>query len=415
MQPTLWTKNFTTLIVASALGAIGNIAGDFAISFLIYDETGSVLASALTFAIGLIPGFLIPLVISPWMDRLPRLPFLVWDDAVAGILYLLAGAYLLFQPFTYSGYLIFSLLINCLGALDSLAFQSIYPKLIPQGMEEKGYAISASLYSVIQVLVAPLAAVLLDLVGVPVIIMAEGVCCLLTSLLESTISLKEETRLDGKKFSFRLWWQDLKEAAIYVKQEPGLRGIYGYVAVTNGFFGGYQSLFVAFFRTAPGLTAAMYSLFSGAEFIGRTLGSSLCYRYQMPPKKKFGFSFLVYLFYDLMDAVLLWLPYPMMLANRGICGFLGMISGTLRNAAVQRYIPDTMRSRLNAFENILILSASGILSLLVGVMAETMDLRLCMSLCGVACMAVCWAAIWKNRKSIRHIYEAPYSDNKVMN
>lgn len=405
MKQTLWTKNYTTLIAASTMGCIGNIAGDFAISFLVYDETGSVLASALTFAIGLIPGFVLPLLAAPWMDRLPRKPFLVWDDAIAGVLYLLAGLYLLYMPFTYGGYLVFKLLISSLGAMDSLAYNSIYPKLIPVGMEEKGYAFSASLYSVLQVLIAPLAAVLLDLVGVPVIIIAEGFCCLAAAALESTIELREEIRMDGQRFSLRLWWQDLKEAASYVKKERGLLGIYGYVSLTNGFFGGYQSLWVAFFRTAPGFTAAMYSLFSGVEFIGRSLGGALCYRYKMDPKKKFGYAFFVYQFYDFMDAILLWLPYPLMLANRGISGFLGMISGTLRQAAVQRYIPDHMRARLNALENIMILGASAVLSLAVGLMAEVMDLRVCMSICGLICMAACWPLIWRNRKPIRQIYE----------
>ncbi len=388
------------------MGCIGNIAGDFAISFLVYDETGSVLASALMFALGLLPGFVLPLVAAPWMDRLPRKPFLVLDDTIAGILYLLAGAYLLRLPFSYGGYLAFKLLVSSLGALDSLAFTSMYPKLIPPGMEEKGYAISASLYSVLQVLIAPLAAVLLDWVGVPVILMAEGLCCLAAAALESSIELQEESRMEGQGFSFRLWWQDLKEAVEYVKKERGMLGIYGYVAVANGFAGGYQSLLVAFFRTAPGMTAAMYSLFSAAEFIGRTLGSALCYRYEMPQKKKFGYAFFVYQFYDLMDAILLWLPYPLMLLNRCLCGTLGMVSGTLRQAAVQRYIPDHMRARLNALENILILSFSGILSLAAGFLAEVLDLRICMSICGLLCLLACWSFIWRNRIPIRRIYES---------
>ena len=43
---TLWTRDFTLVTVASALGAIGSIAGSFALSFLVFDETGSTLASA---------------------------------------------------------------------------------------------------------------------------------------------------------------------------------------------------------------------------------------------------------------------------------------------------------------------------------------------------------------------------------
>ena len=65
MQTKLWNRNFTLLIAATGLGAIGGIAGGFAMSFLVFDETGSTLASALVLAAQLIPGFLLPLVIAP--------------------------------------------------------------------------------------------------------------------------------------------------------------------------------------------------------------------------------------------------------------------------------------------------------------------------------------------------------------
>ena len=74
---TLWTRDFTLVTVASALGAIGSIAGGFALSFLVFDETGSTLASALVLAIQLVPYFVVPIAAAPWMDRLPRKPFLV--------------------------------------------------------------------------------------------------------------------------------------------------------------------------------------------------------------------------------------------------------------------------------------------------------------------------------------------------
>ena len=45
----------------------------------------------------------------------------------------------------------------------------------------------------------------------------------------------------------------------------------------------------------------------------------------------------MYQTYELMDACLLWLPYPLMLVNRAVCGFLGIQSATIRQAAVQRH------------------------------------------------------------------------------
>ena len=87
---TLWTRDFTLVTVASALGAIGSIAGGFALSFLVFDETGSTLASALVLAIQLVPYFVVPIAAAPWMDRLPRKPFLVAGDCVNAVLYALA-------------------------------------------------------------------------------------------------------------------------------------------------------------------------------------------------------------------------------------------------------------------------------------------------------------------------------------
>ena len=42
-----------------------------------------------------------------------------------------------------------------------------------------------------------------------------------------------------------------------------------------------------------------------------------------------------------------------MLVNRALCGFLGIQSATIRQAAVQRYIPDRLRARLNAGAEVL--------------------------------------------------------------
>ena len=46
----LWTKNFCRVTAATALGAAGGILSGFALSFLVFDETGSTLASAVILA-----------------------------------------------------------------------------------------------------------------------------------------------------------------------------------------------------------------------------------------------------------------------------------------------------------------------------------------------------------------------------
>lgn len=405
MKQTLWTRNYTLVMLATTLGTFGNILGGFGLSFLVFDETGSTLASALIVAIRLIPTFLLPLVIAPWMDRLPRKPFLVGGDVLNAVLYTAMGLYLLFFDFSYIGYLAYSLLLSTLGTFDELAYDSIYPKLIPQGMEQKGYAVSSMLYPVLTVVLMPLSAVLTEIFGVAWLLVAQGAFSLLAALVESGIRIQEERRLDENGYSFRLWRNDIREAARYLKHERGLQSIYGYMAVTNGVAGGYSSILVAFFRTFPGYTMAMYSFFSVAEFIGRSLGSAVQYRLKLAPKKKFAFTFGVYQGYELMDMSLLWLPYPLMLVNRGLCGFFGSNSATMRQAAVQRYLPEEMRSRINAFEGMLITAATSVFSLAIGALGEVVDYRLCLTLCGAFAFFACWLIVFRNRAHVRKIYD----------
>jgi len=408
----LWTRNFRLVILASAMGTLGSIAGGFALAFLVFDETGSTLASALIVAIQLIPNLLLPILIAPVMDRLPRKSFLVAGDAANAVLLAGMGIWLLLFDFSYVGYLAISLLLSCLGAIDELAFTSIYPELIPEGAEQKGYAVSSMLYPVLKVIMTPLAAVLLDTIGVAWILIAQSGLSLAAAVTESCIRLDETERKQHMPYTPRAWIEDIREAVQYLKKERGLCSIYGYMAVTNGVSSGFSPILVAFFRTFPGFTAAMYSAFSVVEFAGRTIGSAMQYRIKIPAKKKYGFTFSVYQFYEVMDMCLLWLPYPLMLINRGICGFLGSNSAILRSAAVQRYIPEKLRSRVNAFIGVLLTVGSSIFSLLMGFLGEILDYRWCVTIGGTVALLACWLLIWRRRSDVRKVYEVGDGDSE---
>ena len=401
LRPKLWTRDFTLLISATVLGAAGGIAGSFALSFLVYEETGSTLAAALLIAINVVPGFLVPLAAAPFMDRLPRKPFLVGGDAVNGALYAAAGLYLLRFDFTYTGYLCFSLLLSSLSAFDSLAYNSIFPRLIPEGAEERGYTVSSMVYPVMQVVMAPAAAWLMEAAGVAAILIGQGALSLLAACVESRISVREERRPGGEGFSLRRWLGDLRDAAAYLKGERGLLAIYTYMAVTNGVASGYSPLFVACFSAAP----ALCSLFSVAEFAGRSIGGAVRYRREIPRGKRFKFAFFVYNAYELMDATLLWLPYPLMLVNRAAAGYLGIGSATMRLAAVQSYIPDGMRARINAFESMLYYMGMGVFSLIVGALGELMSPRAAVSVSALFTLAVCWLTIFRRRREVGAVYD----------
>ena len=348
----------------------------------------------------------VPLVISPFMDRLPRKAFLVAGDVVCGIAYAALGCWLAFSTFSYVAYLAVSLVLACLEAVDELAWTSIYPEVIPPGAEQKGYAVSSMLFTTLVVVMTPFAAVLLDTIGVARLLMIQGALAVEAALIESFVHVAEHEREKREETGLALWASDIREAASWLGGEKGMRGLMGYMAVTNGIGTGYSPILIAFFRTTPGLSAALYALFSAAECIGRTVGSALQYAVKVPREKRFGICLFVYIFYDLMDAVLLWLPYPLMLANRTACGFLGANSYILRESAMQRYIPEHMRSRVNAFQGAFVMAVCSVCALAVGALGEVLDYRMCMTLCGLAAVTASVLLVWMRRGHVRRIFEA---------
>ena len=282
----LWNRNFTLLMAATLMGAMGGIAGGFALSFLVFDETGSTLASALIVVIQLVPAFLVPLIFAPRMDHLPRKPFLVAGDALNGVIYAALGVYLLVGSFSYIGYLCVSIVLACLSSFDELAYNSIFPMLIPKGREQKG------LRRLVHALSDPEgrddAAF-----GRPARHAGRSGAADGAGRAVAAGGAHGEPHPPGRAAEARRANRSAAVVGGYSRdgavsaqgaRPAGDLQLYGCdercrerLCADSGRF---------FFRTFPGMTALMYSLFSVAEFFGRTLGGAVQYRTEIPPKKK---------------------------------------------------------------------------------------------------------------------------------
>ena len=107
------------------------------------------------------------------------------------------------------------------------------------------------LYPLLRVIMLPLAAVLMDTIGMPWLFIGQGLFSICAALIENTIQLTEETRVCEKTFSFQVWKEDLQEVLRYFKKERGLQAIYYYMAATNGVASGYAPILSHFSVPPP--------------------------------------------------------------------------------------------------------------------------------------------------------------------
>ena len=407
MKNTLWTKNFTIITLGTVISAVGGVAMGFALSFVVFDNTGSTMMMALFAAASSLPGIILPVLLSPYLDNFRRKPVIVGLDYLSAVIYLLFGLYLLKHSFSLPLYLLFSLLCGSIGSVYNLAYESLYPNLIPEGFAQKGYTISGMLYPTVTMVMTPVASILYVKLGLGILCIGEGLLLAAAASVETQIRVEEHTK-PGGKFSFGDYLGDFKEGFRYLKKEKGLLRIYGYMPITQGISQATEPLIRAWFRTAPGLNLTMYALFTTAEFIGRTVGGLIHYKVEIPPEKRFSLAYLVYVTYNIMDTVLLWLGFPLMLLNRGICGFLGINSATLRESSVQNYLPDNMRAKVNAVFNMLYALVPTLLTLAVGALGEVMDYRLCVTLVSAAGLLPCYLIMWRGREDVKKVYNRKY-------
>lgn len=400
----LWSRDFTRITLASALSIIGGEAMNLPISLLVFDQTGSTLASALIMICGMLPDVILPIFVAPLIDRTSKRSWIVGLDLALAVVYVLMGWWISSHPFSFGLYLAFTLVVATISVFYQLAYSSWYPDLIPVGAEQQGYAVSGTMYPVITVVMAPVAALLYEMVPMHQIFYVVAGLVLVSVAIEGSIRNIGTKKTDS--YTLAQYRTDLLEGFRYLKREKGVRNICLNSAVGNGTSNAVGVLSQAFFQTSSLLTVTMFGLLSSAEMIGRTIGGLIQYRVQIPVKKRFAFTKFVYTFYTFMDGCLLLLPYPAMLVNRFLCGILGVSSATIRAAAMNCYLAPDIRARVNALCNVLYALGGIAFHLGAGLMGQVMDYRLAALIVSGVCMAAIIGFIVIPGRVNRPVYEA---------
>lgn len=347
-RQSVWSKDFSLITAGTIISAIAGQAISLPFSLLVFDETKSALLSAVMFISSVLPNFVLPMFIAPLIDGGNKKKVIVSLDYLTGALYLLMAAIYSQTGFNYQLLIAFSFIAGVIGSVYQLAYSAWYPDLIPAGFEQQGFAVSSSIYPTVIMIVSPIAAWLYE-IELPIHYLLVAIAGLtLTAATFELFIRNTGFQKQEKTKSLSQYFTDCKVGFVFLRQESGLRNIYTYMAITGGVSMGVHLMVQAYFQTSSFLTVAMLAFLSSAETLGRMLGGVVQYMFNIRPQKRFGITKFVYFTYSSMDIALLYLPYPLMVINRFLCGVLGMTSFTLREASVQSYLPRNMRARVNA-------------------------------------------------------------------
>ncbi len=345
----LWTKDFTIITWGTVISMLGNAVASFSLGILVYDNTESTLLYALFFVAVFLPQLAAPLVAGPFLDRFSRRKTIYTLDFIcAGMFFMVAIAVSL-NFFSYPLYLVLAFATGAINAIYTVAYESYYPDLISEGNFSKAYSISSLIYPLANTIMVPLAGVAYETVGLAPLFFFNAFSYLIAAIFETQISKSSEKHRSKATTSYhsRQYLKDFKEGAAYLRREKGLLAITLYFVVSMFSGMAMQVLMLPYFKTTPGLTVSMYTVTMSISTIGRLIGGLVHYKFKYPTHLKFAIAIFVYLTLCVLDGLLLFMPFPIMVIFCFFTGLLGVTSYNIRISATQNYIPTQMRGRFN--------------------------------------------------------------------
>lgn len=350
MKNTLWTPNFKKMFIGWILSAIGGIGFHAAFGLVVFDNTQSTFLSGIFVALSMIPSILLPLIIAPYIDRNNPLKVLLKNEIILLGIFILAFFYVKFQAFDYFFYLLFSLIIGCLGVISDLSTQSLSASLMPKHLMSKGYAILSAISPFTSFIITPLAILLYSKFGMESIFLMYIVFTSLDIYIESTIDYKHEYDISNNSSTTLI--TDIKSGIHYFNENKDIKYVFIFFTIVM-FSGGSSQLIYPYFQSNPHLSVESYALFASLSALGYLFGAIFHYNVEIEHKKRFKTAVLIYLIYITLESILLFVSLPLMYLFKILMGVLGMNSANIRNSAVQSKLDPNYRAKMNALFSIL--------------------------------------------------------------
>lgn len=398
-KPRLWTRDFTIITLGTVVSMLGNAVSGFAISLLVLDYTGSVFLYALYMVVYNLPKVVMPLVAGPYLDSYSRKRAIYTLDFISAGLY--TGIFLLLKAglFSYGPFLALCFFIGCIDSSYEVAYESLYPTLIPEGCFSRAYSISSLIYP-FAVIMVPVASFVYELVGLEPLFAFNAATFFVAACFE--------TRIRGGDTHIRTehgtMLREFREGLAYLKGEPGLMVIAVYFFFSMLVGSGGSALWLPYFRSAPGLGLETYVYVMAANVLGRLAGGVVHYRVHLKARHKFAVALTVYASISFLEGGFVFAPKGLMLLMCFVSGFLAVNSYNIRISATQSYVPDSCRARFNGVFLMFTTLGSVIGQLAAGALAEFLPIRGVIAGLQLVGLVGVFTIIWPGRSHVKSIY-----------
>ncbi len=275
MNEELLNKDFILLWIGRSVSHLGNGAGYIAVMWWVQTETGSAMAlGSLAMVNGLVATLLGPLggVVA---DRYSRKAIIVLSDVMRGLVYLVLFWLAWTDNLTLSLLFVGSACSTAGAAFFGPAVTAALPQIVPHESLDRANGLNRISQNVVNIAGYAAGGVLVAFLGIPVLMLVDGISFLLSALSESFIVLPgADVREDEEP---KVFWQtmlaDAKEGFLYLQRQPVLFSIMKLAMVLNFVTAPIFVLFPKFVNDYLGMGSDVYGYLLSSQMAGALVGT----------------------------------------------------------------------------------------------------------------------------------------------
>ena len=375
MKKKLWNKDFILLLQGNAVSDIGDLLYSVAIGFWVYEQTGS---SALMGVMSSISMF-VTMFLSPFtgsiVDKISRRWIIVGMDVLRGLLMLVLGVLLYTNNLNVPGVLLAALLASLCSVFFNPAVNTLAIDLIPHDDMVRGQSVFAASNALINLVGKAFSGVVVAFVGVPLIVILNGISYLISAVTEMFIRVPRTVQ-QGEKVTVQGVLTDFGKAMKAIFTERCLKLFVPFALLLNLLGAGPASLMLPFCME-KGFTMDMYGYLLSIEVAGSLLCVLALGIFKLKPKTRFvlmsigfiGSQTLCVLAFFMTE----FLPMAILLF---LSALLNAAGNSIFNAALMLALPEENRGAILGFIDAASIGGCALSAVIYGLLGELFPLHL---------------------------------------
>lgn len=373
MHTKLWNKDYILMLQGNAVSAIGDVLYSVAIGYWVYEKTGS---SALMGIMSSISMFMV-MFVSPFsgsiVDKCSRKAIIVGMDALRGLIMLIVGALAFTDKLSVPIVLAAAFLASACSVFFNPAVSTLMLDIIPHDDMVRGQSVHSGITSFINLVGKALSGALVAFLGVPRIIVINGISYLFSAATEVFIHVPKTVQQGAKVTVSGI----LRDFGLAIREIFGNRFLQLFVpcALILNLLGAGPMTLMLPFCLEKGFTVDMYGYLMSVETAASLICVSLLGIIKLKPKARYYMMAAGFLI-SIPIYILAYLSrhYILMCVLFFLGAFTNCMGNAVFNASLMLALPEENRGAIIGFVSAASTGGCALSAVIFGVLGDVFPL-----------------------------------------